>query len=129
MCRTRRTRAARSYGEKMDMLVAAPAMVVTVIGPCVAPAGTCAVILVAEFTVNVAETPLNVTDVAAEKFAPTMATFVPAGALTGVKLEILGATVKLVAVIDFPPAAMIEIRPDLAFVGTVAVTCVGDVTT
>jgi hypothetical protein len=56
--------------EKLLALVAVPAGVVTVIGPDAAPAGTVAVILTAELTVNAAGVPLNFTAVAPVRFAP-----------------------------------------------------------
>src|SRR3989449_10232299 len=72
-------------------LVAVPPGVVTPIGPVVAPAGTCAWMAVAEFTVKPgALTPLKVTAVAPLKFVPLIATLVPAGPLVGVKLVIVG---------------------------------------
>jgi hypothetical protein len=45
---------------------------------------------VAEVTVKVALTPLNVTAVAPVKFVPLIATLVPTGPLVGVKLVIVG---------------------------------------
>src|SRR5258706_301001 len=71
-------------------LVAVPPGVVTLIDPVVAPAGTVACIVVAEFTVNVALTPLNFTAVAPLKFVPLIVTLVPTGPLVGVKLVIEG---------------------------------------
>ena len=59
---------------KLLALVPAPAGVVTLIVPELAPAGTVAVIRVAELTVNAAEVPLNLTAVAPVKFAPFTAT-------------------------------------------------------
>ena len=75
---------------KLLALVAVPPDVVTLIGPVVAPAGTGAVIAVAEVTVNVALTLLNLTAVAPVKFVPLIATLVPTGPLVGVKLVIVG---------------------------------------
>ena len=71
-------------------LVAFPAGVLTMILPVVAPAGTVAVIFVAELTVNVAITPLNFTAVAPVKFVPEIVTEVPTGPEVGVKLVIVG---------------------------------------
>ena len=88
---------------KFAALVAVPAGVVTVIGPDVAPAGTVAVILIGELTVNTAEVPLKLTAVAPVRFAPLMTTLVPTAPLAGVKLVIRGATVKLVALVAVPP--------------------------
>jgi hypothetical protein len=55
---------------KTEELVAVPSGVVTLIGPVVAPAGTCAVIFVNPFTPNVADVPLNVTAVASFRSVP-----------------------------------------------------------
>ncbi len=58
--------------------VAVPAAFVTVIDPLVAPAGTVAVIDVADVTVNdVAATPLNLTAVTAAKFVPVITVVSP----------------------------------------------------
>jgi len=75
---------------KLPVLLAVPAEVVTLIGPVAAPAGTVAVIAVAELTVKLALVPLNSTDVAPVKFVPLIVTLVPAGPLLGVKLAIVG---------------------------------------
>jgi hypothetical protein len=55
---------------KLPLLLPVPPEVVIVIGPVVAPDGTVAVICDAEFTVKLAETPLNDTEVAQPKFIP-----------------------------------------------------------
>ena len=110
--------------EKLLALVVVPAGVVTVIGPDAAPAGTVAVILIGELTVNTAEVPLNFTAVAPVRFAPLMATLVPGAPLAGVKLVIRGATVKLVALVAVPPGVVTLIGPVVAFAGTAAVICV-----
>ena len=72
-------------------LVAVPPGVVTLSGPVVAPAGTVTWIVVAEVTVKLALTPLNVTAVAPVKFVPLSVTLVPTGPLVGAKLVIVGA--------------------------------------
>jgi hypothetical protein len=60
--------------------------VVTVTGPAAdGMAGTVAVILDAEVTVNAAAMPVKVTAVAPVKFAPVIVTGVPAGPVVGVK--------------------------------------------
>src|SRR2546428_13849850 len=74
-------------------LVAVPSGVVTLSGPVVAPAGTVAWIAVAEVTVKLALTPLNVTAVAPVKFVPLIVTLVPTGPLVGVKPVIVGLVV------------------------------------
>src|SRR5882762_6810128 len=75
---------------KLLALLAVPAEVVTLIGPLGAPAGTVAVIAVAEFTVKLALVPLNRTALAPVKFVPLIVTLVPTGPLLGVKLAIVG---------------------------------------
>ena len=76
---------------KLWELVAVPSGVVTLIGPVVAPEGTVDVMVVFEFAVNVADTPLNVTLVAAMRSVPVIVTDVPTGPLVGEKEEIVGA--------------------------------------
>ena len=75
---------------KLVALVAVPPGVMTLTVPVVAPAGTVAWIAVAEFTMNVAPTPLNRTAVAPLKFVPLIVTLNPTGPLAGVKLVIVG---------------------------------------
>src|SRR5207247_1462116 len=62
---------------KLPVLVAVPPGVVTAIAPVVAVAGTFAVIAVAEFTVKLPLTPLNVTAVVPVKLVPLIVTLVP----------------------------------------------------
>jgi hypothetical protein len=76
---------------KLDPLVAVPPEVVTVIKPLVAPDGTVAVICVSESTVNKADVPLNVTEVAPVKAVPVIVTDVPTSPIVGVNNEIVGA--------------------------------------
>jgi hypothetical protein len=72
-------------------LVAVPPDVVTVIRPCVAEAGTTAVILLAETTRNdAAATPLKSTAVAPFNFRPAIVTTAPAGARSGRNEMIVG---------------------------------------
>jgi hypothetical protein len=75
---------------KLLALLAVPTEVVTLIGPVIAPAGTVAVIAVAEFTVKLALVPLNITAVAPVKFVPLIVTLVPTAPLLGVKLVTVG---------------------------------------
>jgi hypothetical protein len=75
-------------------LAAVPSGVVTLIGPVVAPEGTVVVMLVFEFAVNVADTPLNVTLVAAMRSVPVIVTDVPTGPLVGENEEIVGAAAR-----------------------------------
>jgi len=76
---------------KLVELVAVPPDVVTEIGPVVAPEGTVATICDEPSLAIVALVPLNVTDVAFDRFEPLMVTLVPTGPLVGVKLLIMGA--------------------------------------
>ena len=82
------------------------------------------VICVLLFTVNVAETPLNLMAVAPVKFAPLMTTLAPTVPLTGVNAVIRAATVKLVAVVAVPAGVVTLMGPVVAFAGTVVVICV-----
>src|SRR5204863_6650095 len=98
---------------KLLALLAVPSGVVTLIGPLVAPAGTVAVIAVAEPTVKLALVPLNSTAEAPLKLVPLMVTLVPTGPLPGVKLEIVGGlmTVKLAALLAVPSEVVTLIGP------------------
>src|SRR5438552_2339697 len=89
---------------KLAALLAVPSEVVTLIGPLETPAGTVAVIAVAEPTVKLALVPLNSTAEAPVQLVPLMVTLVPTGPLPGVKLEIVGGliTVKLAALLAVP---------------------------
>src|SRR5262249_4279615 len=108
--------------EKAVALVAVPSGVVTAIAPEVAPAGTVAVILIAELTVNTADAPLKVTAVAPVKFAPLMTTLVPPAPLAGVKPVMLGATMKLVALVAVATGVATLRGRVVAWGGTVNVT-------
>src|SRR5262249_41626083 len=109
---------------KLVALLPVPAGVVTLILPELAPAGTVAVIRIAELTVNTAEVPLNLTAVAPVKFAPFPAPLTPTAPLVGVNPEVRGATAKLVALVAVPPEVVTLMGPVVAFAGTVAVICV-----
>jgi hypothetical protein len=116
---------------KLDVLVAEPSGVVTLIGPVVAPAGTVAVILVDGATLNVvAETPLKVTAVAPVKFVPVIVTIVPTGPKVGVNDVIVGTpvlvTVNLWELQAVPPGVVTQIFPVVAPLGTVAVIWVDE---
>src|SRR6266446_5260422 len=80
---------------KLAALLAVPPGVVTLIGPVVAPLGTVAEMLVAEFTVKLALVALNSTALAPVKFVPPIVTLVPTAPLVGVKLAIVGGVVLL----------------------------------
>jgi hypothetical protein len=76
---------------KAIVLVPVPPLVVTAIGPVVAPLGTVALIAVSEATENVAAiTPLKVILLAPVKPVPTIDTLVPTAPLVGVNDEIVG---------------------------------------
>ncbi|HYR17113.1 MAG TPA: hypothetical protein VEQ67_23290, partial [Mycobacterium sp.] len=115
---------------KLPVLLAVPPEVVTLIGPVAAPAGTVAVIAVAELTVKLALVPLNRTALAPVKFVPLMVTLVPTGPVVGVKLEIVGGltNVKLPVLLAVPPAVVTLIDPLEAPAGTVAVIVVAEFT-
>jgi hypothetical protein len=63
---------------------------------------------------------LNVTAVAPVKFKPLIVTLAPTSPLAGVKLVIVGATVKSVALVAVPTDVVTLSRPVVAPVGTVA---------
>src|SRR5947207_1601382 len=115
---------------KLAALLAVPPGVVTLIGPLVAPAGTVAVIAVAEPTVKLALTLLNSTAVAPLKLVPLIVTLVPTGPLLGVKLVIVGGlmAVKLAALLAVPSEVVTLIGPLVAPAGTVAVIAVAEPT-
>ena len=91
----------------------------------VAPAGTVAVICVAEFTTNVAPTAPNCTDVVQPKFVPVMTTLDPTAPLIGKNDVIVGtpaaATMKFAVLTVLPVGASTEIGPLVAPAGTVVV--------
>src|SRR5258706_10147105 len=116
---------------KAPLLLAVPPGVVTLIGPVVAPAGTVAVIEVAELTVKVAPTPLTVTALAPVKLVPVIVTLVPTGPLVGAKLVMVGGlavTVKALLLVAGPPGVVTLVGPVVALVGTVAAIDVAEVT-
>ncbi len=105
-----------------------PPAVVTLMVPVVAPAGTVAVIWVAEFALMAAAVPLNVTLVAPVRSVPVIVTDVPTGPLAAVKLVTVGArtTVKLVELASVPSAVVTLTVPLVAPAGTVAVIWVAE---
>ena len=108
--------------EKIPMLVAVPAGVVTLIGPVTAPDGTDTLICVAELTVKFgAVTPPNRTAVAPNRFAPAMVTVAPTAPVVGVKPAIAGSvvTMKLAALMAVPAGVVTLMRPLTAPAGTV----------
>jgi hypothetical protein len=108
-------------------LVAVPPGAVMLIVPVVAPAGTAAVMEVADAIANVvAAVPLNLTADVPDRFVPVIVTTVPGGPLVGVNDVIVGravlvVTVKDVALVAVPPEVVTLIRPVVAPAGTVVV--------
>src|SRR5207247_3814250 len=118
---------------KVVELVAVPPDVVTLIAPLVAPDRTVAVTCVSELTVKEAAAPLKATAVAPVKWEPVIVTPVPIGPLVGANELIVGAegatvTVKVVELVAVPPDVVTLIAPLVAPDGTVAVTCVSELT-
>jgi hypothetical protein len=108
--------------------MAVPPAVVTEILPFVAAAGTIAVTRIDELTVKLALVPLNLTDVAPVSPVPLITTLIPTGPLVGLKLSIVGTTVKVPALVAVPPPVITEIFPVAASTGTVAVIWVDELT-
>ena len=105
-------------------LLAVPSTVTTT-GPVVAFAGTVTVIEVSLQSVGVASAPLKVTELVpwdAPKFAPVIATVVPAGPESGFKPLMTGSvpTVKVTPLLASPPTVTTT-SPVVAFAGTVTV--------
>ena len=105
---------------KVPELMALPPLVTNAILPVVAPVGTVAVICVSEFTVNVADVPLNVTLVAWVRPVPVIMTDVPTGPLGGEKVLIVGFTLNVALLVSVvAPVATVTV-PVSAPAGTVA---------
>jgi len=115
-------------GVKLPALVAVPPGVVTEIVPAVTPAGTVAVMDVADTTVNVAAVPLKATAVAPVRFVPVIVTVAPTGPDVGVNDAIVGAGVKFVALVPVPNGVVTVMGPTVVPAGTVAVIVVLAVT-
>src|SRR5438046_4921609 len=107
---------------KLAALLAVPPGVVTLIGPLVAPAGTVAVIAVAELTVKLALTLLNSTAVAPLKLVPLVVTLAPTGPRSEERRVGDGGlfTVKLAALHAVPSEVVTLIGPRVDPAGTVA---------
>src|SRR5438552_10909935 len=99
-------------------------------GPLESPAGTVAVIAVAEVTVKVALVPLNATALAPVKLVPLMVTLVPTGPLLGVPTRRASdlTTVNEPALVAVPPGVVTLSVPEVAPAGTVARMVVSEVT-
>jgi hypothetical protein len=108
-------------------LGAGPPGAVTVITPVVAPAGTVAVILVLEFTVNVvAAVPLKLTAVLPVKPLPLIVTDVPTGPLAGENEVTVAAGATVNALVAVPPGVVTVKLPVVAPVGTVVLIWVSE---
>ena len=110
---------------KLDPLVIVTPLVVTVIGPSLAPAGTEVVMLVALEDVTDAVAPLNLTIGVGDvlKFVPEIVTVAPTAPLFGVKLVMVGVanTVKLAELKIVMPLVVTEIFPVEVPEGTITV--------
>src|SRR5262249_42201746 len=102
---------------------AAPPGVITVTGPVVAPAGTVVLIVVALVTDAGAATPLNFTVLPPTKVVPVIVTLVPTAPLSGVRLSIVGTTLK-VGPSAAPPGVVTATTPVVAVAGTCVSMCV-----
>ena len=113
---------------KLELLVATELPTLMEIGPVVAPEGTVATTCVVVAEATSAVVPLNATVFAAglaAKPVPEIVTLVPTGPLDGVKplmVRVLGVTEKLVALVAVCPATDTRIGPDVAPVGTTAIS-------
>ena len=117
---------------KLAALVAVPARVCTVREPVVAVGGTTAISVVGLVTVNVDETPLNVTVCTLTKLAPVTVTDVPGWPLVGVKPIMVGKaglTVTWLAALPPLSVAVTVVEPAATAVtvmGTVVCPAVND---
>jgi hypothetical protein len=111
-------------------LTPTPTLLLTLMGPLVAPAGTVARICVSESIVNVADSPLNATSLALVNALPVMVTSVPVKPPAGVNDVIVGGSSMMKSVALNPVAAALVtlIGPLLAPTGTVARICVPEST-
>ena len=83
--------------------------------PVTAPVGTVAVTFVLEFTVKTVDcTVPNLTIVACDKLIPVITTCVPTGPLVGLKLVMLGMTLKFCSDCRFPVGSFTVIKPVVA---------------
>ncbi len=106
------------------VVVAVPLVVVTLMAPVDAPAGTTATICVAVLELIVAGVPLNLTDVAPPSVVPLMVTDAPIGPLDGANEVIPGRTVKFVRLVPVPAAVVTLTLPVVAAAGTTATICI-----
>jgi len=109
--------------------MAIPPGVVTWIGPVAASAGTPAVMVVSETTVNTgAAAAVKLTALAPVSPVPVMVTVVPRGPAFGVNEVITGGGMTVNALLDVtvPPGVTMVIGPDVAPAGTVVVIVVSE---
>lgn len=101
--------------------MATPPGVVIVILLVIAAAGTVALTCVAEFTTKLAVTSPNVTFVVCINPVPLMTTCVPTGPLVGLKLEMVGMTLKIWLLVKMPERVVTLTDPVVPVAGTTAV--------
>jgi len=106
---------------KVPELVATPPVVVIVILLVIAAVGTVALTCVAALTTKLAVTSPNVTFVVCVNPVPLMTTCVPTGPLVGVKLEIVGMTLKIWVLVRTPEGVVTLTDPVVPVTGTTAV--------
>ena len=113
---------------KFDELELVPDGVVTLIGPVRALFGTVVEMSTSEFTVKLAETPLNFTDVAPVNPVPETSTGVPTIPDVGEKEFTSGSTVKLAELYVVPSGVVTPMVPVVAPLGTVVLIRISDIT-
>jgi hypothetical protein len=119
-----------NFGETLKTAELSPVqfVVVTLIRPVFAPAGTVALMEVAEISVKAALTFPNLTSMVPRKFRPLIVTTVPTGPLGGVKPVTLGPTLKLIELMSVPFGVTTVTGPLFAPLGTVAVIELSELT-
>lgn len=113
---------------KSKGLNAVPPGVIAVTLPVVAPAGTTVFNIVGETLVNLAGLPLKATEDASNKLEPDITTGVPIFPLLGMRLKILGMTLKTSLLVADPYFVMTFMYPVEAILGTIAVMDAGEET-
>src|SRR5512143_4123743 len=109
----------------MSLLMVPPTVLVTAIGPVVAPVGTVALSCVSAAAKKLwAAVPLKYTDLVPVKFHPRRITNVPTGPMLVSNESMIGAlvTVKLRLLVPAPKLLVTVIGPVVAVFGTVTVT-------
>lgn len=103
------------------MLVTVPPVVVTVMVPVFAAAGTVAVTWVSELMTNVAAAPPIVTLVVFKRLTPVIFTVAATGAAVGAKVVSCGVTRNFVLLVRVPADVVTVMGPVVAPAGTVVV--------